>query len=154
MHIGVCAVLSGIAVQDRITQIIHTGWHIDLIALHLHGSEGVPQRFKHRQVSGTANVACIGWEVEQHNGHVAVFAFAAFQGHHFANTGRQHDGALWARVHVLCLAAFAESTSMVTTCACHTGSAWASTKNDGAGRAVEFRNGHHDGAFNRQQSAV
>ena len=154
MHIGVCAMLCRIAIQQGIAQFVHAGWHIDLVTLRLHGGQGVPQRFENRQECGRANVACIGREVEQHNGHVAVFAFAAFQGHHLAHPGCQHDGALWARVHVLCVAAFTKRTSMVTAIACHTCRAWTSAKHHRAGRAIKFGDCHHDGAFNRQQAAV
>ena len=114
----------------------------------------MPQRFKNSQESCGANIASVGWEIEQHNRYVAVFAFAALQSHHLADTCRQHDGALWARVHVLCACAFTKSTGMVTTSACHTGRTRTSTKNHRAGRTIKLRNRHHDGAFNGQQTAV
>ena len=154
MDIGICAMLCRIAIQQGFAQFIYAAWHIDLITLGLHGGQGVPQRFKNRQECGRANVACIGWKVEQHNGHVPVFSLAAFQGHHLAHSGGQHHGALWARVHVLSGIAFTKRTSMVTAIARHTCRAWTSSKHHRAGRAIKFRDCHHDGAFNRQQTAV
>ena len=57
-------------------------------------------------------------------------------------------------MHVLRVGTLTKSTSMVTACAGHTCCAWTPTKNDGAGRAVQLWNGHHDGAFHRQQTTV
>ena len=78
VHVGVCTVLRGVAVQQGIAQIVDAFRYIDLVTLRFHGGQGVPQRLKNRQVSRTADVACVGWKVEQHDGHVAVFTLAAF----------------------------------------------------------------------------
>ena len=154
VHIGVGAVLRGIAVQQSVAQIIHTGRQFHLVTLNTHRTEGVPQRLKNRQVSCASNIACVGGEVEQHDGDFSVLPLAAFQGHQFAHPSGQHDGPLRTGMHVLCVMALTKGAGMVATGASNPSSTRASAKNHRAGRSVQFGNGHHDGALHWQQAPV
>ena len=96
VHIGVGAVLRGVAVQQAFAQGVHAVGHVHGVALGLHGSQGVEDGLEHAQVSGAADVAGVGREVEHHQGELALGALAAAQGHHFAHARGQHVGALGA----------------------------------------------------------
>ena len=77
VHIGVCTVLGRVTLQECLAQGVYRSGHLDLVALHLHGRERVPQRFEHRQIGGTADIAGIGREVKQDDGDFARMVLAA-----------------------------------------------------------------------------
>ena len=150
VHIGVSAVLSGIALQDAVLQRLHRLGHVHAVALGLQGLQGVVQRLKHRQKRGRAGVARIGREVEQDHGDTALGAFAAAQGHQLGHPTGQHGGALGASEHVFLTMLFAKGTGLGAAGAGDAVSAWASAIHHGDHRTVEFRDGHHDGGLHGQ----
>ena len=150
MYVGICAVLCRIADEDAVTQGIYALRQIHRVALCLHGSQCVKHRFKNRQVSRTANIACIGREIEDNNRHFAHRAFRASERYQFTDSGGQHQSALWAGMHVLCSIGRFESAGMVATCAGHAGRARTAAKQYRAGAAIELRDSHHDGALHGQ----
>ena len=154
VDVGVSAVLRGVAVQQRIAQRVYAGRQVYCVALRLHTGQGVHQRLKHRQVRGGADVAGVGRKVEQHDGHFAFAARAALEGHQLGHARGQHGGALGAGMHVLRGVCGLEGAGVVAAGAGHTRRAGSSAKNHGAGGTIELWNGHHDGAFHRQQAPV
>ena len=154
VHIGVGAVLRGVAQQNGVAQLIHALGQVDAVALSLHGGQGVLQGLKYRQIGGTADVSSVGWKVKQHDGHFACAAFAALQGHEFAHPRGQHEGTLGTAVHVLGGGVGAKGAGMVATRTGHARSARPAAKDDGAGRTIELGNRHHDGALHRHQAAI
>ena len=154
MDIGVGTVARGIALEHAVTQDVHALGHIHAVALLLHGSHGVEDGLEHRQVGGRANIARIGWEVENNDGHFALGALAAAQGHQLGHATGQHPGALGAGVHVLGAVAGLEGAALVAAGAGHARRAGAATEDHGVGRTVELRDGDHDGALHRQQAAI
>ena len=154
MHIAIGTVLRGIALEHSLAQVIDAGRQFDLIALRLHGPEGIEQRLKNRQVGGAADIARIGRKVEHHNRHLALGLLTFPQRHQLADPCGEHDRALGAGAHVLRVVSRGESAGVVAAGAGNPHRAGATAEHNRAGRAVEFGNGHHDGAFDRQQSAL
>ena len=153
VHIAVGPVLCSITDEHAVAQRIHISRHVNRVALCLHGSERVEHRLEHRQVSRAADVAGVGREVEHHHRHFALSAFHAAQRDQLAGASGQHDGPLGASLHVLCVVGGLESAGVMAAGAGDAGGARAAAKHRGAGAAIQLRNGHHDGAFHRQQTA-
>ena len=154
MDIGVGTIARGVALEHAVTQHVHARGHVHAIALLLHGSHGVEEGLEHRQVGGRAHIACIGREVENHDGDFALGAFAAAQGHQLGHACGQHPGALGAGVHVLGAVAGLEGAALVAAGAGHARRAGAATEDHGVGRTVKLGDGDHDGALHRQQAAI
>ena len=85
VHIGVSAILLGVAVQNAIAQRIHALGQVHAVALGLHLHHGVEQRLEHRQISGSAGVARVGREVKDDHGHLALGSLGAAQIDQFAH---------------------------------------------------------------------
>ena len=153
-HIGLGAVLSGVAMQQRFTQRIDTFRQLHLVALRGQVVQGVEQGFKHRQISCGAHGTRIGWEVENHHRDLAVGTFGLTQVNQLLHPGRQHVRAFGASEHVLGLVCFGEGASTLATGASGALGTRASAVHHGHGGTVEFGNSHHDGAFHRQQTAI
>jgi len=154
VHVGVGAVLLGVAAQHRLAQGVDAGGHVHRVAAGLHAGQGVEHRLEHRQVGGAADVAGVGREVEDHHRHLARAALAAAQRHQLGHPGGQHQRALGAGVHVLRRVAGLEHAVVVAAAAGDAGRARPATEDDRPGGAVELGDRHHDGALHRQQAAV
>ena len=154
MHIGISTVLLGVALEHRLAQCIDAFRHVDGVALRLHAGERVVERLEYRQISGGADVAGIRREVEQHDRDLALGMVGAAHGDQLGDSCRQHDGALRAGGHVLRGIGSGEGAVMVAAVTGHALRARSAAENHRAGCAVELGNRHHDGALDRQQSAV
>ena len=154
VHIGVGAVLQGIAVQDSVAQRIDIFRDVHPVSLRLHGSERVHQRLKNRQIRGAADIAGIGREIENHHRYLALGTLAALERDELGDTGGQHESAFRARAHVLRGVGRLKSAGVIAAGAGHAGSARPSAEDDGTGRAVQLGDGHHDGALYGQQAAL
>ena len=65
-------ILLGIALEDRIAQIVDRGRNIDRVTIGLHPRQSVEQAFKDTQIGRRANRACIGRKAEQDDPHLLV----------------------------------------------------------------------------------
>jgi hypothetical protein len=100
MHVGIGAVLRGVAVQHGVAQRVDAGGQVDAVARGCMRGQRVEQRLEHRQVGGGADVAGVGREVEHHHRDLALRALAAAQRHQAADAPGQRGGALGAGRHV------------------------------------------------------
>ena len=154
MHIGISAVLLGIALEHRLAQRVNTVGHVDGVALRLHADERVVERLEDCQIGGGADIAGIRRKVEQHDRDFALGMFGAAHGDQLGDACRQHDGALRAGGHVLRGIRLGKGAVMVAAVTGHALRARSAAENHRAGRAVELGNRHHDGALDRQQPTV
>ena len=153
-HIGLGAVLRGVALQQRCAQRVDAFGQLDLVALGGQVVQGVEQGFKHRQIGRRAHGTCIGWKVEYHHRDLAVGTIGLTQVHQLLHPRGQHLSAFGASEHVLGLVSFGEGACTLTTGASGALGTGASAIDHGHGGTVEFGDGHHDGAFHRQQAAL
>ena len=154
MHVRVGAQLLRVAVDDGLAQGVRTLGQRHVVAARLQARQGLEQALEDRQVGGGAGVAGIRREVEDHQRQLALRAFAAAQRDQARHARGQHRGALAAGVHVLRVVVGAEGAALRAAGARDTGGAGAAAVHGGAGGAVEFGDGDHDGAFHRQQAAL
>ncbi len=152
-HIGLRAVLAGVALQQAVAQVVHALRQLDAVAFKRQALQGVEQRLEHRQIRGRAHTAGVGWEVEQHDRQLAIGTRLVAQAHQTLDAGRQHLGALTAGEHVLAARATGEGAALVAAGAGMTGRARAAAVDHGQDGAVEFGDGHHDGVLDGQQAA-
>ena len=154
VHIGLCTILFGVAVQQTVAQCIHALRQGHVVALLGQRMQCVVERFKHRQKGGGADTASIGWEVEQHDCQLALCARCVAQCHQLRHTCSQHLGALTAGEHVLLFLAVRKNATLLTAMALLTRLTGAAAIHHRQGGTVEFGNGHHHGALHRQQTAL
>ena len=152
-HIGLRAVLAGVALQQALAQVVHAVGQVDLVAFEGQALQGVKERLEHRQIRSRAHAARIGRKVEQHDGQFALGTGLVAQAYQALDPGTQHVGALAASEHVLAARATGKRAVLVAARAGLSGRAWAPTVDHGQDRAIEFRDGHHDGVFHGQQTA-
>ena len=154
VHVGVGAELRRVAVQDAIAQFVHAGRYVDGIAFALQRLQCLEQAFEDGEERSGAGVAGVGREVEQHQRHLALGAFAATKRDELRDTRGERLGAVRAGEHVLRAVLRTEGAAAVATRAGRAVGTRTAAEHDGAGCAVEFRDRHHDGAFDRQQSPL
>ena len=140
MDVGVGAVAGGIAIDDGLAQHVDGLGHLDAIASGLHLPQGIEQGGEDRQVGGSAGVAGVGREVEQHHGDLALGARRLAQPHEALNALRQDLDPLIVGLHVPRLL--------------RQGGVGAPAVDQGAGGAVELGDGHHHGRLHRHQALV
>ena len=136
MHIGIGAVHFAVAIQDHLTEHIGIGWDINVVAFVTQGFEGVEQRLKHRQVSGCAHIAAVGWEVKNDQGQLTFASLLQAALNQLFNAPRQHVGALGASKHVLRLVFGGEVAVTLATRAARASWAGSATVDHGNGGAI------------------
>ena len=154
MHIGIGTVHFAVAVQNHFAQHIGIGRYFNVVAFIAECFERVEQRLKHRQVSGCAYIATVGWEVENDQGQLALASLFQAALHQLFDAPRQHVGALSAGEHVLRLVFGGEVAIALAACAARASRTRSATIDHGNGGAIQLRNGHHDGALDGQQAAL
>ena len=139
--------------HDTLAQVIDVARHGHVVALGLHGEQRAEKRLEDREIGGSAGVAGVGREVEQHDADAALGAGRAAQRDELGDARGQHVGALGARVHGA-LAVHRERAAAMTAGAGAAGAVGAAAEHHRAGGAVEFGDGHHDGGLYRHQAAI
>ena len=71
-HVGVGAVLSGVALEHALGERLGGGRNLDVVAVGRHRLQRAVQRAPHREVGRGSGGAAVGREVEQHDADVAV----------------------------------------------------------------------------------
>ncbi len=154
VDIGVGAEAGGVADHDPLPQRVGVGRHIDLIALALHRGERAMQGLEHRQEGGRAGVARIRREIEQHDRHLAIPSLGAPHRNQTRGPRRQHVGALAADMHLAADFGAGEGAGALASGAGNAGAIGTSAIDHRPGRAIEFGDRDHDGAFHRHQPAI
>ena len=154
MHVGIRAELRCIAFDHRFAQRLAVGRNVERVAFRLHRRHRALQRVEHRKIGRRAGIAAVGREVEQHDRNLARSPFGAAQAHDARHALGQHVGALGAHMHVAAFGFVFERAMALAAFARNTGPVGATAEHDGARRPVEFRDRHHNGAFDRQQTAA
>ncbi len=128
----------------RLAQLVHARRHVDRIAFAPQRLQRFEEALEDGEERRRAGVARVRREVEQHQRHLALGAFAATQRDELRDASRERFGAIRAGEHVLRAVLRAEGAAAVTAVAGRAVGARAAAEHDRAGRAVEFGDRHHD----------
>ena len=149
-HIGQCAILLRIALEDAVAQRIHALRHIDGVAGGLQCPEGIVQRFEHREIRGGAGIAGIGREIEDDERDLARRALPPAQIDQLAHAGGQHGRALHLGQHPAATA----HTIAARAWRGPSRDAAAAAIGDGRDGTIEFGDGHHHCGLDRRQAGI
>ena len=99
VHIGFLAILHGVAFDHPAAHLIRILRHFHVIAFGLKPNERAVQRIEHRKELRRAGRAAVGWEVEQHDGELAVLVGRTAQLHQLQHLVGHRLGAFRAGLH-------------------------------------------------------
>ena len=150
VDIAVGAVAARIALQQPVPQRVHRLGNLDGVALGGEADQGLVQAGPDRHLCGGSGGPCVGREVEQDGGDLAVGAGRAAQGDHLADAIGQGPGALGTGDHRLGVLA-REGAAARTSGAGGVRAVRTAAEHHGCNAPVQFGDGdHHRGLQGKQ----